>query len=208
MATLWPSFLRDIFIIGAVGLLLLSVSVVKWRTKIPLFVVGSGAAIALLTILFPAWRGYSLAWQDGYVGETGFDVRNFNVALADTPALIGGRRLIRIKEPVSGPVSLPHDDSLMFILVDGTAEIGGVRLSHCRRLGSLSTNEGPYLMDAQACRVDGNAEVLLGSQNSAAAIRISRDGATTLIVLDEAFLGQNAPKVNQEWLLNILEIRK
>jgi hypothetical protein len=135
------------------------------------------------------------------VGESGFDERNFNVVLAENAALVDGRRLIRMKVPLSGSVELPEGDLMIFMLVDGMAELNGAKLSGCRRLGSLSTAEGPYLMDAQACRVRGAARVLIGTPEGAAAIAVPNGQNEALVLLDTAFLAQDAPEANTKWLL-------
>ena len=83
------------------------------------------------------------------------------------------------------------------VLVDGTAEVKYVLFDQCRRLGALTTDEGPYLMDAQACRITGTSRVLIGSKGAAAAIAIGE----TIVILDTVFLGQKAPVSNSRWLL-------
>ena len=122
MATLWPAFLRDIAIAALTFLLCLWFTTPKWRSRSPFMVVGSVAAFA--AVASSVSSGESIGWQDAYIGESGFDERNFNVALAENPALVDSRRLIRVKRPVSGSVALPEGDSLVFMLVDGTAEVG------------------------------------------------------------------------------------
>jgi hypothetical protein len=59
-------------------------------------------------------------------------------------------------------------------------------------------------MDAQVCSVSGEAEVLIGDRNGAAAIRISREGGDVIIILDRNFLSQNSPPDNAAWLLREL----
>ena len=101
---------------------------------------------------------------------------------------------------------MPPGNSVIFGLVETSVRIGTVRLFDCWRLGNLKTDDGPLLMDAQACHIEGDAEILLGSRRSAAAIRIRHDHGTTVIILDAAFLGQNAPMANREWLIQTLEL--
>jgi hypothetical protein len=167
-------------------------------------VVGSVAALA--AIASSVSSGESIGWRDAYIGESGFDERNFNVALTENPALVNVRRLIRMKRPVSGSVALPEGNLLVFMLVEGRADIGEVKLSRCRRMGSLLTAEGPYLMDAQACQVDGSARVLIGTPGGAAAFAVPNAKGETLVVLDAAFLARKAPDTNAKWLLK--EIKK
>lgn len=204
MATLWPAFLRDIVVAALTFLLCLRFAAPSWSSWSPFMIVGTVAVLAAITGLVS--NGQSTSWQDAYIGESSFDERNFNVTLAENPALVDARRLIRMKRPVSGSVSLPSGNSLVFMLIDGTAEVGGVKLSECRRIGSLLTVEGPYLMDAQACRVDGSARMLIGTLSAAAAFVMPNAKGETLVVLDAAFLAQKAPDMNVKWLLK--EIRK
>ena len=205
LATLWPAFLKDIVLTALSIFLYLLFAAPKRLSLLPFMAVGSVAALALAAVAIPAASLPSIGWRDAYVGESGFDERNFNSVLAENPALVDGRRLIRMEVPVSGSVPLPEGDSLIFMLVDGTAEIGGVKLSGCRRLGSLSTTEGPYLMDAQACRVDGSGRVLIGTREGAAAIAVTSGLGKALVILDAVFLAQKAPDTNTKWLLKEIE---
>jgi hypothetical protein len=136
-----------------------------------------------------------------YVGESGFDERNFNLALTENPNLLDHRRVIRMKHPVAGEISLPEGNAVVFMLIDGSARVGEVRLSACRRIGSITTAEGPYLMDAQACLIDGPGRVLIGTSAGAAAFALPNANGETLIVLDVAFLARKAPDANITWLL-------
>lgn len=186
-ATLWPSAWNDL-------LLAVLAAVIAFGMAPSLIVFLPLAAIS--TVI--AFDRPSQAWKDFYLGESGFDERNFNNVVAKYPALVDGRRLIRLKAPVSGRVAPPDGSATMFMLTGGAAEIGGVQLDRCHRLGSLTTSEGPYLMDAQACRISGKASVLIGTKESAAAFAVGE----TIVILDTAFLAQKAPLANVEWLLN------
>ena len=130
-----------------------------------------------------------------------FDERNFNLVLAQHPALIDGRRLIRMRSPVSGSMHLPEGNSTIFMLIDGEAEVGGLKLNGCHRIGSLKTTEGPYLMDAQACRIEGSARILIGTPQGAAAFIVPNAKGKSLVLLDVGFLSQKAPDTNAAWLL-------
>jgi hypothetical protein len=205
MATLWPAFLNDLFLL-VLCCFLLSRFPSKWHPWVPLIPVTSLALVALLAVLSSARA--STAWRDAFVGESAFDERNFNLALTENPELVNARRLIRKRLPVSGVVSLPEGNSVIFMLVNGSAEIGEVKLSQCHRMGSLQTAEGPYLMDAQACQLEGPARVLIGSPESAAAFTISEGGSTATVLLDVGFLGQKAPSDNMKWLLKEIGSRR
>jgi hypothetical protein len=200
MASLWPAFLKDILIGALACLLCIHLASPKLRLWRPLIAVGSATAVAVAA--GPFWTRESTRWRDSFVGESGVDERNFNLMLAQYPALVDGRRLIRMKSPLSGSVSIPEGNSVIFMLVDGEAEIGGLKLNGCRRIGSLPSTEGPYLMDAQACRVSGPARVLIGTSEGAAAFVVPNANGESLVLLDIGFLSQKAPNSNAMWLLH------
>lgn len=193
-ASLWPAFLSDLFIL-AVGLFLI-VGIYPAIIAFTLVVASIAATLA---------QPKSELWRNLYVGQSGFDERNFNNVLAEHPDLALGHPLVRIQGPLSGSVALPSRPSVVFALVEGIAEIDGVRIDQCRRLGSLTTSEGPYLMDAQACRIRGTARVLIGSGDAAAAIAVASAGGESIIVFDRAFLSHKAPGSNVEWLRKVLK---
>jgi hypothetical protein len=187
-ASLWPSFLADLLVFAIAAAL-------AFRARPALAIVlPLLAALAALITEHP-----SQAWKDYYLGETAFDERNFNNAIVENPALVDGRRLIRLKSPVSGKSELPGGRAIVFMLIEGSAELGGVHIDRCHRLGALATDQGPYLMDAQACRITGEAQVLVGSAEAAAIIVIGE----ALVILDVAFLSSNAPQRNIKWLLKL-----
>ena len=185
-ATLWPSFLADILLLVIAAVLILGSAPTVSIMLLTL------AAVINLLVYQP-----SQSWRDYYLDQNGFDERNFNNVVVDNPDLVSKRRLIRLKSPVAGKAELPSGPATIFMRVKKNAEIENVLFDRCRRLGALNTDEGPYLMDAQACRITGQSEVLIGSKNAAAAVAIGEK----IIILDTAFLGQRAPLQNAEWLL-------
>jgi hypothetical protein len=189
-ATLWPAFLHDILLVMVAAGLVIGLR--------PFVIVLIPTVASLLMAL--AERP-SRAWADVYLGESGFDERNFNKVLAENPNLIARRRLIRVETPVSGQYQLADGAITVFLLVNGSMEVAGIRLDQCHRLGSLSTSDGAYLMDAQGCRVHGKARVLIGTPEAAAAIAVSNGPDEAIIILDAAFLSQKAPEANVRWLL-------
>ena len=189
-ASLWPAFINDLL------LTVLALVIAFGIAPVIVVLLPVAATFAIMTFYRP-----SQAWKDAYLGEFGFEERNFNNVIAENPTLVSGRRLIRLKAPVSGQIELPEGPATIFMLVDVSAEIGDVHLDHCHRLGQLATSEGPYLMDAQACRVTGQAKVLIGTKEAAAAIMVDE----TTVILDAAFLGQKAPGRNAAWLLKEIE---
>jgi hypothetical protein len=189
-ATLWPAFWHDTLLAVLAVVILIGVN------PIVVILLPIATIVGIWAVNQP-----SQAWRDLYIGESGFDERSFNNTVSDNPALVNGRRLIRLKMPYSGEMVLPNGPSTIFMLVDGTAEIGGVRLDGCHRLGSFKASEGPYLMDAQACRITGRARILIGTHEAAAAIAIPNGAAETIVILDVVFLGQKAPASNSAWLI-------
>jgi hypothetical protein len=63
-------------------------------------------------------------------------------------------------------------------------------------------------MDAQACRIEGDVRILIGTQQQAAAIEFSNGPHRTTLVFDTAFLAQNSPEENVKWLIREMEHQK
>jgi hypothetical protein len=197
MATLWPAVFRDFFL-ATVALVL---SLFTFGAKKSF--IGLAASVATTFIiagLMPVDRGLK-KWRDFYVGEAGFDDRNFNQMIVDHPDLTIGKRLVRMRHAANGEVKLELGKTVLFGLVDQVATFDGVKLSNCRRMGTLKTAEGPFLMDAQACQVTGPAQILIGTPEGAAVIKIVSSGKEAIVVLDTAFLSKTAPDTNATWLL-------
>ena len=142
-------------------------------------------------------------WRDTYVGENAFDETNFSDAIAANADLLANYRFIRESGEISGTMKLPPEPVVIFLRVGGMLQVDNVTISNCRRVGSLATSEGPYLMDAQACQIDGPARILVGSHKAAAIFFMSHDDKT-LIVLDRGFLAKNAPPSNAKWIRDVL----
>jgi hypothetical protein len=205
-ATLWPAFLRDLALLGMI-IILVHQSARRGGIL-------QQASLSLVTVLLPLASFVSAEtqkptkWRDTYIKQSGFDQRNFNEVFAENPKLLDGRRVIRIAAPISNSIKLPDSPVLIFAAIDGAARIGNVVIRDCRRLGSLQSSQGPYLMDAQACRVEGNARILIGTQQEAAAIEFSNGPYRATLVLDTAFLAQNSPEENVKWLIREMDTQK
>jgi hypothetical protein len=165
----------------------------------------------LALVLAAALGGKSLSsqpserWTQLYVGQSGFDDRNFNQTITNQPKLLNPAGWVLLRRRVlSGAIRAPAGNVVIFGLIDGDADFGIAKFSKCRRLGNLQINEAPRLMDAQACKVEGEAEVLLGSAQSAAAVRMKTDHGSIILILDQAFLGRRAPVSNAVWLENAM----
>ena len=196
LATLWPLLIRDI------GILFVGI----------VFILGGGSNVAITVFGLALLGGlvqsekphgqWLLLWQD----LSAFDERNFNKSLLQSDYLLSGNwNLIRQRDPLSGRLELPTARTVIFGLVEDQLHVGNVKISLCKRLGSLATKGGPYLMDAQACLVEGGAHVLLGDMDGAAVIKLGRGDSTLILVLDCNFLGQKAPLDNVKWLDDTLK---
>ncbi len=207
LASLWPALVKDIAIgfLAIAGCLLMLAHVTLAEASITMssvFFVVSGIYI----FLFPTPE--SSRWRDTYVDQIGFDERNFNLAFTESPLLTNSRRLMRLKGSFTGEFEVPHGNAIIFLHVDGTMTAGKARLTNCRRLGALALEEGPYLMDAQACRVTGADRILIGTPEAAVAFSIQYGLSEAIFILDTVFLGQKAPSSNADWLIREMAIEK
>lgn len=205
IATLWPLFLQDAGL-AVMGLLFLFgwPAGVKARRAV-LVAVGIAAISAGVLWVSLADDVPAGGWRTLWRQESAFDERNFNHALVASPVLLtSGWLLVRPRGPLTGHHFAHERPVVVFGLVEDALSVGEVRLSDCKRLGSLDTGE-VFLMDAQACRVSGEAEVLVGDKDEAAVARIPGPHPV-ILVLDQNFLGQKAPIGNRLWLENQLNI--
>jgi hypothetical protein len=202
-ATLWPSFLKDLVLALFAAILCFAryfthSAIRQWTA----YLICLSAVVAATAA---ALSSKPEKWQDTYLRQSGFDSRNFNIAFSEHPELFENRRLLRVKTSITGAFKLPEGDVIVFGIVGGAADIGNAKLSNCRRVGGLTSGEGPFLMDAQACRVEGQAKVLIGTTEGAAAIVTANGSNRALVILDNAFLAQRAPTANIEWLTRELK---
>lgn len=198
MVSLWPNFLRDFLLI------VLSISAI--------LVGGSPTRILVLLLLGLAAAFVHLNNSEGNrtvlhsLNLTAFSEKNFNSALLDVPQLMNADwNLVRLGKPISGQLSHRIGKTVLFAHVDKTARIGDVTLANCRRLGNIQGTVDAYLMDAQACSVTGDAEVLIGDPEGAAGVYVNVGGTPLIVILDTSFLGQKAPKQNSEWLMRVID---
>lgn len=188
LASLWPLFLRD------VGLVTVAAAIVF---GLPATVLVGTVGLMAVASLFSGTSSDG-AWRSMWRQESAFDERNFNQSLVESPLLLTTDwRLVRPKGPLTKNLSLPEKKTVLFGLVDGELNLGKTKLFNCKRIGSLVTDD-ILLMDAQACAVEGHAQVLVGDKNEAAIVRVG----SLILILDQNFLGQNSPKINRNWLEN------
>ncbi len=208
LATLVPALLLDIMLLFAmVATILSSIKpVTPWRKRAMSLALALAIGCVFTRVSPLARLPESEAWRGLYIGEGGFEASNFNVALAGEIRLLSsGWALKRHASTVQGEVRQPRVPAVSFLLVETSATFASARVSDCWRLGALeATEKGPRLMDAQACRVDGDAEVLVGNREGAAVIRVSTQNGPWIIVLDRGFLAETAPPGNRTWLLQAM----
>jgi hypothetical protein len=191
LASLWPLLLRD------VGLVIIA-AVIGFGLPIAGLVGTVGLVAAGSLLMGTSSDG---AWRSLWRKESGFDERNFNQSLLESPMLLTTDwKFVRPKGPLATRLPVPKDRTVIFGLVDGELVVGNTKLSSCTRLGSIQT-DGILLMDAQACKVDGDADILVGDKGEAAIVRVG----SILLVLDQNFLGQKAPPSNRIWLERTLQ---
>lgn len=197
MATLWPLFIKDLIVLILAAICLFGMPALL-ASFFPLVIL----APVLVAIVAAPHEG---KWRGVWLQESGFDERNFNNVISATPGLAElPWSLIRLRHNANGTLMPPDGPAVLFALVDREATIASAKLTRCRRLGALKSDEGPYLMDSQVCAVSGDVEILIGDRDSAAAIRINRKDGDLLLVLDRRFLSQNSPPENVAWLLREL----
>lgn len=186
LATLRPLFVRDC---------VLAIVAAAIAFGLP-FVLQLGAVgLVVLPALLPS-ASYGGPWRSLWHQVSAFDERNFNQALVESSTLLTTDwQLVKPKGPLGSHLTLPEKPTVMFGLVGEELTLGNTKLSNCKRLGSLSADK-VFLMDAQVCKVEGEAEVLLGDMDEAAIVKVGR----LILVLDQNFLGQKAPAVNRIWL--------
>lgn len=190
LSTLWPLFVHDL------GLFIIAFAI---AFGIPIVALAGIIGLVVAAGLLPS-ASHDGPWRSLCCQESGFDERNFSHVLVESKQLLTTTwKLVRPAGPLSAQLPVPETQTVIFGLVDNELTVGSTTLSNCRRLGSLAT-DGLLLMDAQACKVEGDAEILIGDRSEAAILRVGSGNETLLLVLDQNFLGRNAPLVNRTWL--------
>jgi hypothetical protein len=204
LASLMPVLLRDLLLSGLYICLLLHFS----KKDNVIFLIGSGLCtfnfimILVLATLSPLRYESRGLWRDHYLGEGGFAPNNFAASLALEPKLLdSGWRFKRFPNPQHGYLTMPDYSHVAFFLIEGEVILGDVRISNCWRLGDVPLQDhGVRLIDAQVCKVDGRAEILIGEQGAAVAIRVRGPLGSIIIIFDQGFLATNSPRENAIWL--------
>jgi hypothetical protein len=193
LATLWPSILRDSFLIFVGISIFISIN---WAVFIFL-------AISLIFTSI----GIRDSIKKSFNPVLSFDERNFNVALASSPDLLtSGWKIQQLSNLIPKIGVDIKDNTIYFGLAGEGSRFGTVTLESCRRMGQITTNEGPKIMDAQACKVVGSAKILIGTANAAAALEIKTAKGHAILILDKNFIGKNAPEINASWLTEKIKV--
>lgn len=193
LATLFPLFLKDVVLVALVAVVLIPLS--------------SGLAFAILGLLIASflffsgtvrgqWVSGDGSWRAFSRQESAFDERNFNKSLVESSTLLSTDWILeRANGPLVDYLPLSNEKKITFGLIDDQLLFGSTRLSQCKRLGSLWVDD-IKLMDSQACKVLGDADILIGDKDGAAILKIGNH----LLILDQNFLGRNSPPDNRLWL--------
>jgi hypothetical protein len=198
LATLWPLFIKDALLV------LLAFACFMPQSKKRNYLV----TIILIStnLVWIANKNQQSDWDSIYIGQSTFDDRNFNTQLSKSKNLLTTEwELRRVPNPLSTDDLKSKRSSVVFGLIAKELAINNVLISDCHRLGNIKTDEGPLLMDAQACKVSGDVEVLIGDKNEAAVFLTNIAGKKVIVVLDQKFLAQEAPIENVMWLEKIIK---
>lgn len=202
LASLWPTFLSDLCVI-LVCLGAFAFSMPQFAKKANIFVATTVVGIVLIAVVVSPVGGYR--WNEFYVNQGGFDPRNFNKAVLELLNEHWFNELIIVRHKnyleIEKIGRYPEFKEVHFGMVKDELAVGQVHISDCWRVGSLSLPEtGVTLQNAQACRVSGDAKILIGTKDAASAIEIQKKGNSIVIILDDAFLSNIAGKdANISW---------
>jgi uncharacterized membrane protein YhaH (DUF805 family) len=151
------------------------------RRVVPFEIVGVAAMIWLLSWTF-LWPGAEMA----------------------RALKANGYELLRLEEPVSGPVPLPAGNSLLLMQVDGSATIDDVEISQCVGMALGRT-------EAQACQMDPSAfdtrdriTIFVGSPfgGGTPAFSVETVAGRVIVVLSVDYLGTDPPNADVEWIID------
>lgn len=207
-ASLWPSFLCDLALIVVIFIALFISK--RDKQKYSMLSLLGGVLVVVLFVLVSnlLLPTPSNAWRDTFINQSCFDERNFNKSLVQyiSSPNANGFRLIRHKNGFDiSKIGSTNGPEIHFGIIKKEGKIDNVELSNCRRLGKIGLTNNVRLMDAQACKIEGYADILLGSRDSAASFKFEKNGHPIVVILDEAFLANKAYSTgNLQWLLTYI----
>ena len=145
------------------------------------------------------------SFTDNYIGKNIFSSDSFSPVISQSPGLLKSGWIFKRNEKyLSGKISPPKKNTVYFSLIKDTLTIGDVKISKCRRYGSVSLNSGIEIKDAQSCDISGPAEILIGDKGGATAIKVEIDGVKLVIIFDQHFLTQPSVKSNINFIVKSL----
>ncbi len=203
--SLWPIFLCDLSILLTISFSLFFYPIMKSRFNSTLLV--SGAFLTITTLILISYLmtpNISLQWKGTNIGQDAFDEKNFNNNLVDwvlqtdekRPYIFRHRNFFDLNK-----IGKTGRAEVHFGLIRDETILGNIKVSNCHRLGQINL-KNVKLMDAQSCKIDGPAKVLIGSKENAAAFSFKKNNNSVYIILDKAFLinDHNTSK-NLAWLI-------
>jgi hypothetical protein len=137
-----------------------------------------------------------------------FDVRDYSHALVDlAPALTKEKRTALFYAEKTSPsrVGVSGGGEIHVGLLSEGATYPGFEIDTCRRLGAIPLQKRRiYLMDAQACRVRGDIEILIGTESEVVAFS-TNSIPRRIFIMDKYFLsGENPHQGNVDFLKSLL----
>lgn len=145
----------------------------------------------------------NVGYSENIFGISAFDIKSFNKKIISSKKLLSGKYYIKRENSPISEINDPSRPLVLFAHVNNNFYDSGVHITNCKRLGNIRTHQ-ITLMDAQACSVFGDVDVLIGDKSSAAALRLNNRGFPLILILDTNFLSQNSPESNLLWLESIL----
>ena len=144
-----------------------------------------------------------VVFSESIVDSSAFDITSFNKKLIMSKKLLSGQYYIKRNKFMISEIEDFDRPLVLFAHVSNNFNDSGIRITNCKRLGNIRANQ-ITLMDAQACSVFGDVDVLIGDTSSAAAVRFNNRRYPLILILDTNFLSQNSPKSNLHWLESVL----
>lgn len=203
--SLWQIFLCDLSILLTISFSLFFYPILNYRVNSTLLVSGAFLTVTtLILISFLMTPDMSSQWKGTNIGQGAFDEQNFNNNLVDWVLQTDEKRpyIYRHKNSIDpNKIGKAGRAEVHFGLIRDETILGDVKVSNCHRLGQTNLNN-VKLMDAQSCKIDGPAKVLIGSKDNAAAFSFTQNNNSIYIILDKAFLinDHNTSK-NLAWLI-------
>ena len=126
-----------------------------------------------------------------------FDVRDHShalVELAPTLNKYNNTSLFYTEKIVPSSVGVSGGTEIHIGLLQEGTSYAGFKIDACRRLGAIELQSNEiYLMDAQACRVTGDVQILIGTESEAVAFS-TNSIPKRIFIMDKYFLAGASPR--------------